>query len=411
MSNKLEQKQYGFFRGIVIQNNDPERRGRVKIFLPEQAPYLAKQLGLPEEVLHARFAGGKNIDTFLSKEVLEKLKLVLHWSEQASPLMGSGTSGLYDAKNDIATVSDGYSGNAFETIGGESITPSGESVSPKAIHSIHAIPGGFGEGYKTGRCDLHNECLAPTAFNNATKGMFSIPRVGAQVWIFFENGDLAYPVYFGYVFDKNDWHTIYNPQDGNPDPHYPGAAENISDDGEPYFHTGKTVFNSKAGSLEFIDTDDFEKIKLSHYSGSLLEFGNNYSTEVHTGKKTTIVNENEFHTVKGDKSIRVNGELHERYEGNHYVTHGDPDNKFLYEQWMDTAGPAFAQAALFAERTRIIKDPTLDGSSKGGPNKKYTHPNRLTLKPETNWTNHLRQLNPNTYKNLDQIKTLGVSQI
>ena len=35
MGNPLDEKHYGFFKGIIMQNNDPERRGRVKIAIPE----------------------------------------------------------------------------------------------------------------------------------------------------------------------------------------------------------------------------------------------------------------------------------------------------------------------------------------------------------------------------------------
>lgn len=43
--NPLEQKHYGFFRGMVIQNNDPERRGRVKVFISELAAQISRSLG------------------------------------------------------------------------------------------------------------------------------------------------------------------------------------------------------------------------------------------------------------------------------------------------------------------------------------------------------------------------------
>ena len=111
----------------------------------------------------------------------------------------------------------------------DTITPSGESVAPKAPYTTHGIKGLFDIGYKTGGADVYNDVMAPTSYNNAAKGSFSIPKVGSQVWVFFENGSLDYPVYFGYVFDKNDWKTVFNPQDSNPDINYPAASENIEE--------------------------------------------------------------------------------------------------------------------------------------------------------------------------------------
>lgn len=405
MSNPFEEKHYGFFRGTVVQNNDPDRRGRVKIAIPEFTAQLARDLGLPADVYNARFVGD-NIETIYTKDILQKFCDVLKWAEQASPLIGGGTAGVFDAKNGNATVGEGYRGTLRQPLGEESITPSGESVSPKATASVNAIPGGFDMGYKTGICDVYNQTLAPTPINNASKGMFSVPRVGSQVWVFFENGNLDYPVYMGYVFDKSDWNSVMNTQGSNPDLHYPAGSENMQD-GEPYFFTGKTVFNSKAGSLEFIETDDFEKIKISHYSGSFYEISNHVTAEVAVENKITVVNQQETHTVKGDRGIRVMGDNHERYEGDHFLTYGDPDNKTYYDQWVETAAPAFAQSAQFSQKERTIKDPTKSGASKGNANNTYSHPTQLTL--VKNWTSHLKGMNPSQYMKKIQHVELGVS--
>lgn len=406
MGNPYDEKHYGFFRGFVMQNNDPERRGRVKIAVPEFTSQLARDAGMPADVYGARFVGGDNINTVYSKEVMKKFCSVLKWAEQASPLIGGGTPGVFDAKNGVATVGEGYRGTLREPLDEESITPSGESVSPKATRSADGTPGGYDTGHKTGLCDVYNDTIAPSPINNASKGMFSIPRVGSQVWVFFENGSLDHPVYIGYVMDKADWNSVMNNQGSNPDLHYPAGSENMQD-GEPYYFTGKTVFNSKAGSLEFIETDDFEKIKISHYSGSHYEISNHATIEVAVENKISVVNQQETHTVKGDRGLRVMGDNHERYEGDHFLTYGDPDNKTLYDSWVETAAPAFAHAANFHDDTRIIEDPTASGASKGGPNNTFSHPTKLTL--VTNWTNHLKGMNPASYSAKVQHTELGVS--
>ena len=407
MGNPLEDKHYGFFKGIVMQNNDPERRGRVKIAIPEFTSHLARDLNLPPDIYSARFVGGDNITTMFNKEALKKFCDVLTWAEQAAPLIGGGTSGVFDAKNGMATVGEGYRGTFVrEQLSEESITPSGESVSPKASISTHANPGGFDVGCKTGICDINNNSLAPSPINNATKGMFSVPRVGAQVWVFFENGNLSHPVYIGYVFDKNDWNSVVNPQGSNPSLHYPAGSENMQDK-EPYFFTGQTVLNTKAGSIEMVETDDFEKIKISHYSGSFIEMGNHNTIEVAVENKTTVVNQQETHTIKGDYGLRVMGNTHIRYDGDIHITYGDPDNKTFYDEWVETAKPVFAQAALFSQQERQIDNPTKDGASKGGPNIKFSHPDRLTL--STNWTSLLKTMNPSSYMKKVQHTELGVS--
>jgi hypothetical protein len=419
MGSSFSEKHYGFFRGIVIQNNDPERRGRVKIFIPEFAVHLARELGLPQEKLEARFVGGKNIKTFLTPEINRKLKNILKWAEQSHPLIGSGTSGNYDAKNNIATVGEGHRGRDFEQMSPDTITPSGESVAPKAPYTTHGIKGLFDVGYKTGGADVYNDVMAPTSYNNAAKGSFSIPKVGSQVWVFFENGSLDYPVYFGYVFDKNDWKTVFNPQDSNPDVNYPAASENIEET-DTYYSTGKTVFNSKAGSLEFIDTDDFEKIKLSHYSGSFLEMGNHVTMDINVENKNTVVNENSYVSIKGDSFTCINGETHNTYRGYVYTTYGDLDNKALYEDWESSASAANNQSALFSDNSKAAPDPTQTGASKGGPNDTYKLPDKLTLRPEDilnggvqskPWSELISNMDPLKYIKKDQLTELGVQKI
>ena len=93
MPNPFEEKHYGFFRGTVVQNNDPYRRGRVKIAIPEFMSQHARQAGLDADVYSSRFVGGSNVTSMLDAPTLQKFNEVLKWAEQAAPLIGGGTSG------------------------------------------------------------------------------------------------------------------------------------------------------------------------------------------------------------------------------------------------------------------------------------------------------------------------------
>jgi hypothetical protein len=408
--NPLHEKHYGFFKGIVIQNDDPEKRGRVKIAIADFFIHHIRAAGLSPDIYGARFVGGENITTIFDAPTLEKFAKTLKWAEQAAPLIGGGTSGVFDAKNKIATVGEGHGGILREGLGDDSLTPSGESVSPKAARSINGTPGGFDTGYRTGICDTYNQSYAPSQINNASKGFFSIPRVGAQVWVFFDQGSVEHPVYMSYVYDQSDWHSVMNPQASNPSPHYPGGAENKQDK-EPFYFTGQTVFNSKAGSLEFIETDDLEKIKMSHFSGSFYEMNNHFTCETNVENKSTITYQNETTTVFGDRAIIVQGDSHHIYRGHSYVTYGDPDNKSLYEDWVKTAKPAYAHAALFKDRETIVKDPTTDGASKNNANNTYKYKdNQLTLQ-KSDWNSHLSKMNPSSYSKLVPHTELGVAAV
>jgi hypothetical protein len=377
--NPYHKKYYGFLKGIVTQNNDPEMRGRVKIAIPEFIIHYLRSAGLDPDVYAGRFVGGENINTIFDAKTLEELNKNLKWAEQASPLIGGGTAGVFDAKNKIATVGEGYTGSGFrEPLGDDGITPSGESIAPKASISQHGIEGGHGVGSKTGLCDPYNQTYSPDAINNASKGMFSVPRVGSQVWVFFDQGSPEHPVYMAYVYDKSDWNSVMNPQGSNPNLHYPAGAENVQDS-EPYYLTGQTVLNNKSGSLQFTETDGFEKIKMSHFSGSFYEMNNKHIAEASTGNKTSIIQGDKFTTVNGDHAEVIKGDTYITYRGDVHIIYGDLENKTLYEEWRKVTEPAFAHSAQFATPIVPIPDPTLTGIIKKNVNQNFKFPaNRLT---------------------------------
>ena len=117
--NPLNEKLYGFYRGIVIQNNDPNRRGRVKIFSKElaatiiQALYFGKNKKEGDKLiteLQGKFMGA-NIDTCLTPEFVTFAQQIAIWAEQASPLIGGGSSGFIDRQTNTASVSHANKNN------------------------------------------------------------------------------------------------------------------------------------------------------------------------------------------------------------------------------------------------------------------------------------------------------------
>ena len=84
---------YGNHIGIVINQEDPEYRGRVQIYIP----YLSNTLyaGWNQDLKDKKFkniGGGGD----LTPEVVEKLKNVLPWAECAAPIFGGGSSATYN---------------------------------------------------------------------------------------------------------------------------------------------------------------------------------------------------------------------------------------------------------------------------------------------------------------------------
>lgn len=53
--------------------------------------------------------------------------------------------------------------------------------------------------------------------NDAAKGMFAFPGVGAMVWVFFREGNPQFPVYFAASYSSNEWKSAYNGHSLNPE--------------------------------------------------------------------------------------------------------------------------------------------------------------------------------------------------
>ena len=97
-------KYFGNYLGIVIQNNDPEMGGKIKIWVPEISPSIYKNWDESNKDKQFKFVG-KNINSDLT-DILEDLKQILPWADSASPIIGNVAPGKYNAHNQTASVSD-----------------------------------------------------------------------------------------------------------------------------------------------------------------------------------------------------------------------------------------------------------------------------------------------------------------
>ena len=85
---------YGNHIGIVINQEDPEYRGRVQIYIP----YLTNTIyaGWNQDLKDKKFKNLGADSGDLTPEVVEKLRNVLPWAECAAPIFGGGTSATYN---------------------------------------------------------------------------------------------------------------------------------------------------------------------------------------------------------------------------------------------------------------------------------------------------------------------------
>jgi hypothetical protein len=307
-----EEKYYGNYVGIVVQNNDPEQCGKVKVFIPHLSP-----------ISHSNWVVS-NTDKFIeglvgsnsSKDIIsmiDEIKNKLPWAEYAAPLVGENTTGRFNAYNKIGTVSDSnYLSTTFSGNSGSDV-----SIGNKPSHLYNkeiTLNDGFDKASNNvNRPNPLSYNYHPNSYSNAAKGSFAIPAVGSHVWIFFREGNLQFPVYFAASFGQSDWSTIFLSA-GDVD--YPGTYENKSialtaQDPNIAAYRNKYVINQKGGTLEFNNTDLNEKVKLSHYSGSFKEMNNEATIELASNNKNTLVLNDTYTTTKGFKNEYTGKDLDE----------------------------------------------------------------------------------------------------
>ena len=98
-------KEYNsIYFGIVVQNNDPEKRGRVKVFVPHITSTVYKKW--VEDKTNKKFNfPGDNIESDLTP-ILNDLKPILPWADISAPLTSENASGRFNNFNLIGNISD-----------------------------------------------------------------------------------------------------------------------------------------------------------------------------------------------------------------------------------------------------------------------------------------------------------------
>lgn len=147
-----------------------------------------------------------------------------------------------------------------------------------------------------------SQTVAHTPYSNVSHGAFTIPEVGANVWVFFEGGDIEFPVVQASAPLPKDYAGVYDIS--SPSPDYP---ETQAGD-EANIHRNKSVVTSRGGSLEMVDTTGRERVKLTSYHGSSYDMNQLGASEFTVGGKTQLVKGDKFTTVRGSYSSHTDGD-------------------------------------------------------------------------------------------------------
>ena len=363
----------GNYLGIVVQNNDPEQRGQIKVWVPHISPTVYKDWLNSKEDKKFRFIG-ENIDSDLTG-VMDELKDILPWAQCAAPLMGASSSGRYNAHLKTGTISD--SSRVEETDPKEdfvktkySLNKDGIGEKPARMYEVDdlRLNDAFNDtaANQTNKINKYSYNYTPNSYSNAAKGSFSIPNVGSHVWVFFQGGDPMSPVYFATSFGQEDWKGIYEIED-DAGIDYPGTYENKSTkDDSTYNHNteayrNKFVFNQKGGSLEIVSTDNKELLKLTHFGGSFLEFNNDTTTQFAAGNDQKLVLEDQFHTIKGFKNQWVEKDYDLLVRGDFYTKIGNFNREYI-QTWRDIVANIANYKQLFEIKRCTYDEKTITGN-------------------------------------------------
>ena len=330
------------YRGIIIQNNDPNHAGLVKVWVPGISPTVYRNFNSQNENIKIKLLG-LNVNSQLTHGVLQELRNILPWCYLGMPIINEGTLGRYNTYTKTYTSGDGN----------ELGEPSIDKVLIKNVDnydeqneiniSNSEKPGNIFENDNYKLNDAFNEKnnlnhrINPYSYNyfndvysNASTGSFGIPRVGTHVIVQFFDGDPQKPIVTHILYGKTDWDSIYSNED------YPGTYENKLINGE-YNHNvekyrSKYVLNQKGGTIIINNTDNNEKIKFSHYSGSFKEFNNKTNIELAVNNDQKLVLGDQFETIKGYKSNYTAKNFDNIILGDYYETIGN-QNLSAFQEW------------------------------------------------------------------------------
>ncbi len=115
---------------------------------------------------------------------------------------------------------------------------------------------------------------------DAEQGLFTIPEVGAGVWIEFEGGDLSYPIWVGTWWSSNEV-----PESATPD---------------------KKVLKTKSGNkIVLDDTSGSELIEISDASGSNTLKMDSNAIEITRDSNTVKMDGSAIEISRGGKSVKI----------------------------------------------------------------------------------------------------------
>lgn len=170
--------------------------------------------------------------------------------------------------------------------------------------------------------------LSPTPINTTAMptGMFSLPEVGAKLWVFFRNGDPHFPVYFAASYSQAEWAAAYS--SASPPLYYPGTdPKKLSKSDAAY------MVPNKGGGLQCIEHvgegGNMRSMKLFGYSGAHLEFSEDHNIYYSPHDDYHQADGHKFDVVQSNRETFTRGDSNKVTLGDHFVKVGNMSQSAL----------------------------------------------------------------------------------
>lgn len=214
-NNSGWQPYFGVFRGIVIDNQDTQipHSGRVQVFIPDIHSINLVSFFADRDNVTFKFPG-ENIIGDLTPDMVNYLRTICPWATPCAPIIGETGPGLYNDGGFASATEIPCDGGSDQNAPAGFNKPSSQYEDPGKVNDVFSEP----RFSLTARANTFgNEYRAPS-YSNAPKGVYGIPRVGAQLLLSFLKGDCNFPVYIGSMPSTNEYQQIFQ-MDGT----FPGA--------------------------------------------------------------------------------------------------------------------------------------------------------------------------------------------
>jgi hypothetical protein len=203
-SREHERKDDSFYKGIVVKNWDPHKLHRVKIYVPEISNQPLENWLQEYKIFNMRFPGKNNEqDNWSDTDIYEEISKFLPWAEPCISLLGENGPARYYSPQGIAGTTDANYVDSFEQNNVDPLTEEQGVWGPSFLY----------ENFNTNTSDFfwwpneennyavnnnpYSYHFRPSNQVGKGKGLFCVPSVGSQVWLFHYRGDYNFPVYVG----------------------------------------------------------------------------------------------------------------------------------------------------------------------------------------------------------------------